>query len=75
MNIEEIREYAKENGLSEKRIEALINELHPDEKGELNTMEAMEAMAAINFALRTKENVRTIVEAVRADRNRNKTEG
>lgn len=75
MNIEEIRKYAKENGLSEKRIEALINELHPDEKGELNTMEAMEAMAAINFALRTKENVRTIVEAVRADRNRNKTEG
>lgn len=75
MNIEEIREYAKESGIPEKRIEVLINELHPDEKGDLSIMEAMEAVAAINFALRTKENVRTIVEAVRADRNRNKTEG
>lgn len=70
MNIERIREYAKESGLPGKRIEDLMKLLHPDENGELDTREAMDAMAAVNYAVRARETTRAAVEAVRADRAR-----
>ena len=71
MTINEIREYAKERGLPEKRTELLISELHPDNNGKLDTIEAMQAVNTINYIVATRENTRTLLEAVKRDRNQN----
>ena len=68
MNIEKIKEYASENGLSEKRIAELVALLHPDEKGELSIIEGMEAMAAVAEVVRAREYTKTMVESIRASR-------
>lgn len=72
MNIEKVCAYARENGLPEKRIEELKGYLHPDENGELDTMEAMEAMRAISESARAREMTRSLLEAGRAARQEQK---
>ena len=75
MTIEEIRNHAQERGLPEKRIAALIAELHPDENGKLSLEESVQALATVNYIADTKENIRAILEATKAIRsNRGKTE-
>ena len=66
MTIEEIRNYAKEMGIPEKRIEVLVAELHPDKNGELSTAEALDARIAIDYVARLRNDTRVIVERVRA---------
>ncbi len=66
MTVEEVRRYAKERGIPEKRVEVLVAELHPDEKGKLSTAESMEARAAIEYVCRLREDTRRILEAGRA---------
>lgn len=68
MNIERIKEYAKESGLSEKRIRELVNLLHPNENGELDIMEAMEATAAVAEVVRARELTKRLVESVQTSR-------
>lgn len=68
MNIERIRNYAKESGLSEKRIAELVKLLHPTENGELDTAEAMCAMVTVAEIARARECTRKLVESVRAHR-------
>lgn len=68
MTIEELRTYAKEMGLSEKRIDALISELHPDNSGKLTPIESMEAIAAINYIAETKDNIRAMLKSTREAR-------
>lgn len=69
MNIEEIREYAKESGLPEKRIAEFVALLHPDENGKLDTAEAIRAMVTITEAVRARECTRKLVELGRAHRS------
>ena len=70
MTIDEVRAYAKERGLSEKRITALIDELHPDENGKLSLQESIEACYTINYIADTIENTKAILEAGKAIRNK-----
>lgn len=62
MNIERIRNYAKDSGLPEKRIEELMKLLHPDENGELDTAEAMDAMQAVAEIVRARECTKMLLE-------------
>lgn len=68
MTIEEIRNYAKESGLPEKRIEELVKLLHPDENGKLDTTETMDAMLAIAEIARARECTKKLVELGRTQR-------
>lgn len=70
MTIEEVRNYAKERGLSEKKIEALIAELHPDENGKLDFFESIQACYTINYVADTIENTKAMLEAGKAIRNK-----
>lgn len=70
MTIEEIRNHAKEKGVSEKRIDALIAELHPGENGELSDEESAQALVAIKYHVVSKEYVRSALETTKAIRNR-----
>lgn len=70
MTIEEVRDYAKERGIPEKRIPALIAELHPDESGKLSPIESLQACNTINYIAETRENVRGVLEATRAMRRK-----
>lgn len=75
MTIEEIRNHAKEKGLSEKKIAALIAELHPDENGKLSLEESAQALVTVNHIADTIENVRNVLDATKAIRSkRGKTE-
>lgn len=69
MTIDEIRNHAKESGLPDKRIDALVAELHPDESGKLSIEESAQALVTVNYIADTKENVRAVLEATRASRN------
>jgi hypothetical protein len=66
MTIEEVRSYAKERGIPEKRVEVLVAELHPDENGKLSTEESIEAVAAIDYVSRLREDTLRMIEEVRA---------
>lgn len=68
MTIEEVRSYAKERGIPEKRVEVLVAELHPDENGKLSTEESIEAVAAIDYVSRLREDTLRMIEEVRAIR-------
>ena len=68
MTIEDIRKYAKEKGIPEKRVEVLIAELHPDENGNLNPVEALQAFNTIDYSVAVRENTRDILNAVRESR-------
>lgn len=70
MTIEEVRDYAKERGLSEKGIAKLETELHPDENGKLSPLESLQACNTINYIAETRENVRGVLEATRAMRKK-----
>lgn len=72
MNIEKIKEYAREKGIPEKRIPLLINELHPDPDGKVSLEEYTEAVAAVNFVVHTKEYAQYFTDAVRASREQYK---
>lgn len=63
MTITEIRNYAKERGIAEKRVALLIAELHPDENGNLSLEESMEAMGAINQVANLIEGTTAMIEA------------
>ena len=62
MNIKRIREFAKESGLPEKRTEELVNSLHPDENGELDIAEAMDAMLVVAEIARARECTKVLLE-------------
>jgi hypothetical protein len=70
MTIDEVRSYAKERGLSEKRIASLIAELHPDENGKLDFQESIQACYTINYIADTIENTKAMLEAGKANRNK-----
>ena len=70
MTIDEVRSYAKERGFSEKKTDELIAELHPDETGKLSPIESLQACNTINYIADTKENIKALLEAGRAIRNR-----
>jgi len=70
MTIDEIRRYAKEMGLSEKRIDALAAELHPDQNGKLRLEESMQAVTTINYVVDLRENTKAILEAGKAIKNK-----
>lgn len=75
MTIEEIRNHAKKRGLSEKKIAALIAELHPDENGKLSLEESAQALVTVNHIADSIENVRNVLDATKAIRNqRGRTE-
>lgn len=68
MTIDEVRSYAKERGFSEKKIDELIAELHPDENGKLSPKESIEACYTINYIADTRENIKAMLEAGRSFR-------
>ena len=70
MTIKEVRDYAKERGIPEKRIAELESELHPDESGKLSPIESLMACNTINCIAEARENVRGALEAVRAMRKK-----
>ena len=70
MTIDEVRGYAKERGFSQKKIDELIAELHPDENGKLSPQESIEACYTINYIADTRENIKTLLEAGKAMRNK-----
>ena len=70
MTIEEVRDYAKERGIPEKRIAELEAELHPDENGKLSPVESLQACNTINYIAETRETVRGVLEATRAMRKK-----
>ena len=70
MTIEEVRDYAKERGLSEKGIAELVTELHPDENGKLSPVESLQACNTINYIAETRETVRSVLESTRAMRKK-----
>ena len=74
MTIEEIRKYAKESGLPPKRIDALVAELHPNEKGELSLEESAQAYATVNYIAETKENISAVLEETKATRQKTEAE-
>ena len=70
MTVEEVRSYAKERGFSERKTNELIAELHPDENGKLSPLESLQACNTINYVAETRENIKTLLEAGRAIRNK-----
>ena len=73
MKITEIINYANEKGVSPKKIDALIAELHPNENGELSIEESTQAFFAIDYHIATIENIRSVLKATKKMRNqRNK---
>lgn len=72
MTIDEIRDYAKERCFSQKKIDELISELHPDENGKLSPIESLQACNTINYIADTRENIKTLLKAGRAMRNKAK---
>lgn len=72
MTINEVRSYAKERGFSEKKTDELIAELHPDENGNLSPLESLQACNTINYIAETSENIKALLEAGRAMRNKKK---
>lgn len=74
MTIDEVRSYAKERGFSEKKTDELIAELHPDENGKLSIIESLQACNTINYISDTRENVKKLLKAGRAIRNKNNNE-
>lgn len=62
MTIEELRTHAKEQGLSEKRIDQIIAELHPDQNGNLCLQESMLAISAVGYTAISIDDVRTWVK-------------
>lgn len=72
MNIEEVRKYAEENGMSEKKVALLVAELHPDESGKLSIEESSQAILAINYHAETKEFVKYCLEQVKRMRTERK---
>jgi hypothetical protein len=69
MTIEELRAYAEERGLPEKKIAALVAELHPDENGKLSPQESIEACYTLNYIADTRENIKALLEMGRSIRN------
>lgn len=69
MTIEELRAYAQERGLPEKKVAALIAELHPDENGKLSVQESVEACCTINYIVETREGIKTLLKAGEEIRN------
>ena len=69
MTIEGIRNYAKEKGLSEKKTNELIAELHPDENGELSLEESAQAFLTVNHIADTINDIRSAIEATKTMRN------
>lgn len=69
MTIEELRAYAEERGLPEKKIAALVAELHPEENGKLSPQESIEACCTIKYIADTRENIKALLERVRSIRN------
>lgn len=63
MTIEEVRDYAKERGIPEKRIQALITELHPDENGKLSPVESLQACNTINYIADLRASTKAMLEA------------
>ena len=75
MTIDEIINYANEKGISPKKIDQLVEELHPNENGELSIEESAQAIFAINYHIETKEYIREVLETTKAiRRKRDKTE-
>ena len=75
MTVEEVRKYAKEQGVSENLIDRLVAELHPDENGKLSIEESIQACYSINCHTETKEFAKWSVEQVKAMRSkRNKSD-
>lgn len=75
MTIDEIINYAKEKGISPKKIDQLVAELHPNENGELSTEESAQAVFAINYHIESIAYMREVLEVTREiRRKRNKTE-
>lgn len=74
MKVEDVRSYAEEKGMSPKRIDLLISELHPDEEGKLNPFEAAEAIKCIDYHLATIDNVKWCLNEGRKMRNRARNE-
>ena len=70
MTVDDIRAHAKENGLPQKRIDELIALLHPDETGKLSLEESLQAVATINYIADVRASTKTMLEAVKATRNR-----
>lgn len=73
MTIEEIRNHEKEKGLSEKKIAALIAELHPDENGKLSLEESAQALVTVNHIADTVEHIRNVLDATNASRSKRGT--
>lgn len=63
MTIEEVRDYAKEQGLSEKKIAELVTELHPDENGKLSPVESLQACNTINYIADLRASMKAMLEA------------
>lgn len=63
MTIEEVRDYAKERGLSEKGIAELEAELHPDENGKLHPLESLQACNTINYIADLRASTKAMLEA------------
>lgn len=77
MTVEELCAYAKEEGLSQKKIDMLLAELHPNENGELSFQESIEATATVNYIVNLRESTRILLErgrALRTKRNKTKAE-
>ena len=63
MTIEEVRDYAKERGISEKGIAELVTELHPDENGKLSPIESLQACNTINYIADLRASTKAMLEA------------
>ena len=63
MTIEEVRDYAKERGLSEKGIAELEAELHPDENGKLSPIESLQACNTINYIADLRASTKAMLKA------------
>lgn len=70
MTIEEVRDYAKERGIPEKRIAELEAELHPDENGKLSLVESLQACNAINYIADLRASTKAMLEAGKAIKNK-----
>lgn len=73
MTIDEIRNHAKENGMSENKIAELVAELHPDENGKLSPQESIQAYATINYIVDLRESTKAMLEAGKTLRNKRRT--
>lgn len=62
MTINEVREYAIERGLSEKKIAELVAELHPDENGKLSPVESLQACNTINYIADLRASTKAMIE-------------